>query len=218
MTLISLTRLISYEAVCLRAVAEIGETFKQKASMSTDNPTSPETDSKLETFYTRDVCAACCVFMGFSKEFVSIRRSTGGTFYCPNGHSLVYSKTKSVSGDRSLPSFENFEEDTCCTCGITSLLEKRFKTQRKLDRNKFYCPNGHSQTFKAPPPPPAPPPTPKTPADVDYEKLIAYHNALGAIISLEPKAFQNKKLLKQAILIAKNALDLQKIREEMKRE
>jgi hypothetical protein len=155
--------------------------------------------------------------MGLSKEFIRIKLRTGHGFYCPNGHALVYKtndQDTTVSAEdtiRVLPPFEDFLEDTCNSCALTYLLEKNFKARRKSDSLHFWCPNGHSQNFL----PPAPPP--KTVADIDYEKMMAYHAALGEIALLKPEMWKNKKLLKRAILIARNAIELQKIKDELKK-
>ena len=38
-------------------------------------------------------CAECGVLYGMPKSFLDQRRKDGGTFYCPNGHSLSYNET-----------------------------------------------------------------------------------------------------------------------------
>jgi hypothetical protein len=39
---------------------------------------------------TTEACASCGVLFAMPAAFVDKRRETGHTFYCPNGHSLVF--------------------------------------------------------------------------------------------------------------------------------
>jgi septal ring factor EnvC (AmiA/AmiB activator) len=43
-----------------------------------------------------DVCAACGVHFGMTKHLEQQRRKDGGSFFCPNGHSLSYGKSEAA--------------------------------------------------------------------------------------------------------------------------
>lgn len=163
----------------------------------------------IKDAYFRDMCWICGVPYAISTEFLLSRINSKKRIYCPNGHTGIISKeyVKDIEGKIRIP-FENFQEGTCCSCGVSFMLEVGFRRQRKGDFKPFHCPNGCQQAYGKPPPPA------KTAADVDYEKLIAYHDALGRIALLEPQTWKNKKLLQQAILIARNILELQKVKDE----
>lgn len=164
--------------------------------------------------YFRDTCSVCGVTSALPTEFTLSRIDCKRDIYCPNGHTGTMSKryVEEMIDKIKIP-WENFVKENCGACGIHFQLEKGLQEHLKKSGKKFFCPNGCKVNY-TPPPPPGPPP--KTEADIDYEKLINFHNALGQIAGLEPKAFKNKKLLRTAILIAKNALALEKIRDENK--
>lgn len=44
------------------------------------------------SLYVTD-CASCGVIFAFATELEQRRRADGGTFYCPNGHSMVFGNT-----------------------------------------------------------------------------------------------------------------------------
>lgn len=48
----------------------------------------------METLEDFGGCSECGVHHAAPSNFVRARRETGGTFYCPNGHSQVYKKSE----------------------------------------------------------------------------------------------------------------------------
>jgi uncharacterized Zn finger protein (UPF0148 family) len=51
---------------------------------------------------TYEVCAACGVTFGAPDHLIRRRREDGGTFYCPNGHSLAFGKSENDRLKRDL--------------------------------------------------------------------------------------------------------------------
>jgi hypothetical protein len=159
--------------------------------------------------YFRDTCHECGVTSAISTEFVLSRIKSKKSVFCPNGHTGKMDKEYVVSRlDKVSIPWDQFTQLNCGNCGISFQLEKGLHKDRKENGKSFTCPNGCERAFLKP----EKPLISKTEADIDYEKLICYHNALGVIAALTPELFQNKKLLKRAILIARNALDLEKFR------
>lgn len=35
----------------------------------------------------------------------------------------------------------------CCSCGVPFGMDTEFHRTRKLDKSRFYCPNGHAQSY-----------------------------------------------------------------------
>lgn len=40
-----------------------------------------------------------------------------------------------------------FTTESCCSCGVVFAMTDEFKQARLRDRDRFYCPNGHSQSY-----------------------------------------------------------------------
>jgi hypothetical protein len=40
-----------------------------------------------------------------------------------------------------------FEEQTCCNCGIVFQVPAEYQKQRRGDGQVFHCPNGHRQSY-----------------------------------------------------------------------
>jgi hypothetical protein len=38
--------------------------------------------------------------------------------------------------------------EECCNCGIPFAMTEQFKEERVRDKRLFYCPNGHSQSYR----------------------------------------------------------------------
>lgn len=38
----------------------------------------------------------------------------------------------------------------CCVCGVVFAVGKKFDQRRQEDKQTFYCPNGHGQSYKGP--------------------------------------------------------------------
>ena len=43
---------------------------------------------------------------------------------------------------------QQFVETECCVCGIAFKVPRNYLAHRREDGEGFYCPNGHSLTFK----------------------------------------------------------------------
>ena len=37
--------------------------------------------------------------------------------------------------------------ETCCSCGVEFAMTQSFFAERQSDKDSFYCPNGHSQSY-----------------------------------------------------------------------
>lgn len=47
----------------------------------------------------------------------------------------------------SMQMIENFETRTCCMCGTLFATTAYFIAERRKDKGRFFCPNGHGQSF-----------------------------------------------------------------------
>ncbi len=48
--------------------------------------------------------------------------------------------------DRKAVSYFTIED--CCVCGVRFGMPKQMVAQRRRDRESFYCPNGHGQSYR----------------------------------------------------------------------
>lgn len=51
---------------------------------------SIKTDIQTRETLVAERCASCGIYFGFPESFEAVKRRTGATFYCPNGHPQVY--------------------------------------------------------------------------------------------------------------------------------
>ncbi len=42
---------------------------------------------------------------------------------------------------------ESLSVENCCTCGVAFAMPSSFQSQRRSDKQLFYCPNGHGQSY-----------------------------------------------------------------------
>jgi hypothetical protein len=40
-----------------------------------------------------------------------------------------------------------FEVEECCNCGVAFAMTEQLRKQRLADKESFYCPNGHGQSY-----------------------------------------------------------------------
>lgn len=183
--------------------------------LSSENKKLDISDEELNKLWFRDICYDCGQVVGLSRDFVrgkilSVRPGNNRVF-CPNGHSGKLSKeyVQEVDGKAVAP-YKDFEKFSCYNCGLQFLLLINLVEAKLTASQQIYCPNG-CHVYLARKPAPA---VPKTPADVDYEAMMAFMNALGEVAQLEPKLFHTKEQLGVAIKIAKNALAIHRPRIE----
>ena len=72
----------------------------------------PLKDQRGESRFWIDVCATCGIEFGMTRYFDKQRRQDEQTFYCPNGHSLVYSGGLESENKRLRQQLER-EEQKC---------------------------------------------------------------------------------------------------------
>ncbi len=155
-----------------------------------------------------DSCTSCGMLWIMPAEFVQCKvEAKEGKISCPNGHFGAYSQKTIDIAQRCLLSLDTYHKITCCTCGLVFMVTKEFEQTRRETLKPFWCPNNHSQIYTQP----KKKEEPKTLQEVDYTKMIQYHSALSGIVLLDPK---NKKNLKLAINIARNAIDLAALKED----
>ncbi|MFI5397444.1 MAG: hypothetical protein ACHQ9S_18045 [Candidatus Binatia bacterium] len=87
----------------------------------------------------------------------------------------------------------------CPICGTGFAVAEKLLTTRREDGRIFYCPNGHSMLYSGC----------RTGQEAEIE-AANYREALIAITELEPHPFMNGSLLRQAIDIARRALQTKK--------
>jgi len=163
------------------------------------------------TDYTKITCTTCALVFCVTNDFAKSRKYTKVVFYCPNSHHLQYGTNPLQDAPHTAP-IEAYVRLTCGNCSIQYLVTTAFESNQKRTHKTFKCPNGHNQQFPPEVKPPPPPPPPLTPEQVDYTKMIAYHEALSRIALFKP-GFLNKKSLRLAINIARNAIELSKLKE-----
>jgi hypothetical protein len=171
-----------------------------------------EWQNKLDIILARpwikDVCHTCGVMDAYPKEYVLAMLRSQKKSYCPNGHSGTFDDNYLVNIVSKIdPSVDEFVDITCGKCGLTYKLTNEFNESRMQSHEIWWCPNGCQRHYPRPDPPA------KTEEQVDYGKMISYHDALGTIALTKPKAFGNKKLLRTIINIARNTLDLSKLKD-----
>jgi len=44
---------------------------------------------------------------------------------------------------------KDYVDVECCNCGVIFFLSEEMDTRRRKDHDSFYCPSGHSQSYKA---------------------------------------------------------------------
>lgn len=59
------------------------------------------TESWVEEFYVTD-CASCGVVFAMPKSLEQRRRADGASFYCPNGHSMLFRETEVTKLEKRL--------------------------------------------------------------------------------------------------------------------
>jgi hypothetical protein len=126
---------------------------------------------------------------------------------CPNGHRGKYSSTTAAIAKKNVRPAECYEPMICGKCAMTFWVLKEFKKLRKEDGEGWWCPGGHCRVYTKPE-------EPKTEAQVDYGKMIQYHDALARIATIKPKFGRRKKDLKLIINIARSVLALAEMKEE----
>lgn len=179
-------------------------------------PAMPKTDIDPKR-YVPDTCANCGVRWLVPAEFIEAMKYAGGGICCPNGHNGSYSSRTVEIAKKTPRPLDTYHKVTCTDCGLDFLITKEMYEAKDRSRpSSIFCPNKHRLYYKEPEKPKeAPkPPVPKTEADIDYEKMITYFNALSGIALMKPEIFKNKKLLKTAINMARNALDLAKLKDD----
>lgn len=189
----------------------MGETKMGQDNVLTLGPPEPIESFVPDVPWIRDPCNYCGIVIAMDRDFFLSRLRGNESLYCPNGHHgrLDESYIKTVTHTMK-HSVEGYRKNTCGKCGITYMAPEEFFKSREENCETFYCPNGCPRVFIKPEPPPPPP---KTEADIDYEKMINYHQALSGIALLKPKFGKTKQSLKLAINMARNALELSKLKE-----
>jgi hypothetical protein len=62
------------------------------------------------TTMTYEVCASCGITFAAPAHFIDKRRQDGETFYCPNGHSLVFGKSETDRLKNELEQAKRWQE------------------------------------------------------------------------------------------------------------
>lgn len=162
-------------------------------------------DGKPVVMGTPDTCARCGILWIMPTEFFETRRPDGN-LCCPNGHSGGYSAKTAAIAKKNVRHISSYER-LVCKCGLDFWMLKEMVQLRREDHANFYCPAGHVNNFPEPV-------VPRTPEEIDYSTMLQYHEALARIVLLKPGMFRNKKELKLAINIARNALSLEKLKDD----
>lgn len=127
------------------------------------------TFSNIETTsYETETCCTCAVKFAMTSEFRQYRLNNGGEFFCPNGHSQVYTKPKWKRLEEQLAAKEvELREQKCETLrqqqlvsverGKVATVEKKLKRvangvcpccQRSFHNLKRHMATKHPETIK----------------------------------------------------------------------
>lgn len=89
--------------------------------------------------YQTEICCNCGVHFAMAQHFHNEKRTNGGTFYCPNGHSQHYTKPRMQELQEQLEQKER--ELRAQKCVALAEQQMREKAERKLKRvSRGVCP------------------------------------------------------------------------------
>lgn len=197
----------------LTADGKVVEETMELKTIPFDTEKKEGTLDKYEQFklFTPDLCIHCGVVYLVPKAFMETRikkKTAPNSIWCPNGHSGQMTRDWEETAKKNCPPIDTFVKITCDGCATPFMVPREFDERKHSNYSTFFCPGGCRQSYQRPAPPP------KTEEQVDYSKMLSYHSALASIALLKPTTFGNKKKLKLAINIARNAIDLEALKED----
>lgn len=92
------------------------------------------------TEFSVETCCTCGTMFAMTKDYRSNRLNNGGSFYCPNGHSMSYTKPRVKELEEELEAKR--KELTAAKCDLLKEKNLRDQLQKNHDRlvKKGVCP------------------------------------------------------------------------------
>ena len=87
-----------------------------------------------------ETCIECGILFAMPADYIKTRQETGKSFYCPNGHSMVYGKGTATALREQLKDAE--ERARRLAAQLVSATDQLQATKKELQRHKKRTANG----------------------------------------------------------------------------